>query len=120
MQEIGIETKYLEAILDGKKTIEGRLGKPKFIKLRVGDQLSLREDIWEDGKIIRSVPGQATIKITQILYFETLEEMLGSIDFTAAMPDAANRQEALAKYRKFYSPEEEYEHGIMAISFKLV
>jgi ASC-1-like (ASCH) protein len=120
MQELGVTTELLEAIIDGRKTIECTLGKPQYIKLRPGDQLSVREDMLKDGKIIQSIPHRATIKITQILYFETLEETFHAIDFTAAIPDAYTRDEALAAYKKLYTPEDEYEYGVMAISFKLV
>jgi len=82
--------------------------------------LSLREDVWENGQIVRSIPDRAKVRITQILYFETLEEMLSSIDFTKAIPDAASPEEALAAYRKFYTENDEAEFGVMAISFDLM
>jgi ASC-1-like (ASCH) protein len=120
MQEIGIESAALEEILLGNKTIEGRLGKPKFLKLRVGDELNLREDIWEDNKITESIPNRAIIKITQLLYFETLIEMLESIDITKLIPTLNSPEDALAVYRKFYSEEDEEEYGVIAITFELV
>lgn len=36
MEEIGIESDSLAAILAGTKTTEGRLAKPQFVSLRVG------------------------------------------------------------------------------------
>lgn len=117
MQEIGIESLLLQDILSGKKTIELRLGKPKYIKLRVGDTLSLREDVWDDGNIIESTPDQAEIVIKQLLYFEHFDEALSSIDFQVAIPAAKSKAEALAVYRKFYSPEDEEEYGVIAITF---
>ncbi len=119
MQEIGIESSLLQTVLNGAKTIEVRIGKPKFLKLRVGDEISLREDVWQEGKVITSMPGMATVVITQLLYFENFEEMLGTIEFQAAVPDAESKEDALAIYRKFYSPEDEEEYGVMAITFKL-
>ncbi len=119
MQEIGIESSLLGDILAGKKTIELRLGKPKFIKLRVGDTLSLREDVWADGHCIESTPDQATVVITQLLYFEHFDEALSFIDFQAAIPSAESKAGALAVYRKFYSPEDEEEYGVVAITFTL-
>lgn len=119
MQEIGIESSLLSEILAGNKTIELRLGKPKFIKLRVGDQLSLREDVWEDKQIAESVPDQAMITITQLLYFEHFQEALSFIDFQAVIPAAKSKEEALAVYRKFYTLEDEDEFGVVAITFSL-
>lgn len=119
MQEIGIESSLLSEILAGKKTIELRLGKPKFIKLRVGDKLSLREDVWANGEIIESTPDQAVVTITQLLYFEYLDEALSFIDFQAAIPTATSKAEALATYRRFYSTDDEEEFGVVAITFSL-
>lgn len=120
MQEIGIESSLLQDILAGKKTIEIRLGKPKYIKLRVGDILNIREDVWQDGQIVSSTPDQARIIITQLLYFEYFEEALDSIDFQAAIPRATTKKEALARYRTFYTAKDEEEYGVIAITFSLV
>lgn len=53
--EIGIETTLVEEIKKGNKCIEGRLGKPKFLKLKVGDTLSVHENLWYEGEIIASI-----------------------------------------------------------------
>lgn len=118
MQELGIEAEQLKAIIDGEKTVEILLGKPQYIKLRPGDKLSLREDVLEAGKIVQSVPHRAVVTITQILYFETLEEALNAIDFTAARPEAEDYDAAFAAYRKLYTPKDEHEYGVMAVTFK--
>jgi ASC-1-like (ASCH) protein len=120
MQEIGIESSVLENIRHGRKTIEGRLGKPKFLKLDVGDILHLREDIWDEGVIIASRLSNLKIRITQILYFETFAEMMDSLDHEAAIPDAKTPEEAAAAYRKYYSAEDEQEYGVVAILFELI
>lgn len=120
MQEIGIDSEYMPHILNGTKTVEGRLGKPEYIKLRVGDVLSIREDVRQDGKVIMTTPDRARIEITQILYFETLHEMLQSINYRTAIPDAQSVDEALAEYRKFYSEQDEDEYGAMAITFSVL
>lgn len=120
MHEIGVESSVLDDILIGKKTIEGRLGKPKFLQLRVGNQLSLREDVWENGKITSSVPGRAVIQITQLLYFESFKEMLDTLDYTDIIPSAKSASEALEVYGQFYSSEEESEFGVVAIEFELI
>lgn len=120
MQEIGIESSVLADLLAGYKTIEGRLGKPKYIKFRLGNILTVREDIWKDGKVVKSVPDRAKIQITQLLYFESFDEMLSSLDFRKALPQAHSVREALDTYHQFYSPEDEAEYGVVAITFKLV
>jgi len=120
MHEIGIESSLVEAIRNGEKTIEGSLGKPRFLKMDVGDTLSIREDIWIDGKNIGSQDYKLLVKITQILYFETFKEMLESIDFTAAIPSAKSIRDAVNKYTELYSKDDEEEYGVVAIFFELI
>jgi ASC-1-like (ASCH) protein len=119
MQEIGIESSLVAEILDGNKTIEGRLGKPKYIKMRVGDVLAIREDIYKAGEIVKSIPDQVHVVITQLLYFQSFEEMLSSLDFHRAIPGALNARDALQTYRQYYSATDEEEYGVVAITFKL-
>lgn len=109
----------LQQILSGQKTIEGRLGRGKFLKFRAGDTVSIREDIWHNGRIIESIPGRATILIKQVLYFESFEEMLSSIDAEAVTPGVTTIEEAIVRYRQFYSIADEQEHGVVAIFFRL-
>ncbi len=120
MQEIGIETSLVEAIRNGEKTIEGRLGKPRFLKIQEDDILSIREDIWHNGTIIGSHDDTIRVKVTQVLYFETFKEMLSAVNFQAAVPDANTLEEAVAKYAEFYTPEDEQTYGVVCIMFELI
>lgn len=119
MLEIGIETSVLEDIRLGRKTIEGRLGKPKFLKITEGDVVRIREDIWEGGEIVESLTSDVSIKITQVLYFESFSEMLETLDYKAVLPAALNVEDGLKIYRQFYSAEDEKEYGVVAMLFEL-
>jgi ASC-1-like (ASCH) protein len=119
MHEIGIESALLQDVLTGKKTIEGRIGMPKYLQFRIGDTLRLREDTWQDGQLIRSIPDRARATITQLLYFESFEEMLQAVDFQAAIPNAETKAAALAVYRKYYSEADEAEYGVIAITLRV-
>jgi ASC-1-like (ASCH) protein len=120
MEEIGVESSILADIISGKKTIEGRLGKPRFIRLRVGDVIAIREDIWEGDHITKSISDRARVVITQLLYFESFEEMLHAIDYTRALPSAISTYDAVLIYRKFFTIADEKEYGVIAITFCLV
>lgn len=117
MQEIGIESSVLEDIRAGRKTIEGWLGKAKFLQLKAGDVLALREDIWKEGVIVRSQPSGASIVINEVLYFETFSEMLESLDYKAVIPSALNIEGAIREYRRFYSAADEEKFGVAALLF---
>jgi len=120
MNEIGIETSVLKDILERKKTIEGRLGTKRFLAFKPGDKISLREDIWQDGQIVRSISGRAQIVVKQTVLFKTFQEMLSSLDFVTIIPNAETLEEALVVYRKFYSSEDEKKYGVVAIEFTLL
>lgn len=119
MQEIGIESSLVAEILDGNKTVEGRLGKPKYVKMRVGDVLSIREDTYKSGEIVKSETDRVRVVITQLLYFQSFDEMLSSLDFHRAIPDAISASDALQTYRQYYTNADEEEYGVVAITFKL-
>lgn len=120
MQEIGIESSLVEAIRDGTKTIEGRLGKPRFLAIQPGDQLTIREDIWAGGVKIGSHDSTLLIEVTQVLYFESFAEMLAAVDHAAAIPEAASPEAALATYRAYYTAEDEAEYGVVALFFEAI
>ena len=120
MEEIGLESSLLKATLDGEKTVEVRLGKPRFLKFKEGDIISIREDVWNNNVITKSHSGAAKIQIDQILYFETFKEMLDAIDYTSLIPSAASPEIVLDAYRQFYSVDEEAEYGVVAMMFHLV
>lgn len=119
MQEIGIESSLVEEIKKGNKYIEGRLGKPKFLQLKEDTLLSIREDLWFDGRIIDSFANSLTVRINQILYFESFKEMFGSINFQEAIPSAKTVEEAIEAYKKYYTDADETKYGVLAISFEL-
>ena len=119
MHEIGIETSLVEAIRSGVKTVEGRLGKPRFLQIKEGDILNVREDIWKDGVVIGSHDDVLKLKVTQVLYFESFEEMFAAIDYKSAVPNSANIQDAMNKYSEFFSADDEEEYGVVALFFEV-
>ena len=119
MEEIGIESTLVESIKSGEKTLEARLGKPRFLRIKEDDIISIREDFWYQDKILESLPHALHVKITQVLYFESFKELFDTMDFQSAIPSAKTVDEAIAVYRKFYTSEEERELGVVALSFEV-
>lgn len=120
MIEIGINSKILTQILDGSKTIEGRLAKGKFLTIRTGDLISIREDIYENGEIISSRESAAKIKVTEIEKFNSFNEMLVAKGFERIIPSANSLEEASDEYRRYYSSDDENEYGVLGISFQVI
>lgn len=117
MEEIGIESTLVESIKKGDKYIEARLGKPRFLKIQEGDVISVREDLWLNGKIIDSFPDSLRITITQILYFESFQEMLQTVDHQVVLPSAKTIDDVVTLCKSFYTDEEEREYGVVALYF---
>lgn len=120
MQEIGIESSLTDDILNGQKTIDIELGKPEIIKIKDGDIISIRRDIWQDEKIIKSYKDATRIYVEQVLYFETFQEMLSALDYKEIIPNAKSSNDVLRLYHKLYTAKDEEEFGVVAILFELV
>lgn len=119
MIEIGINSQILTQILDGNKTIEGRLAKDKFLAIRTGDVISVREDIYAGGAIVESRESAVKIKVTEIGKFDSFKEMLAATGFKKVIPSANNLEEASDEYGRYYSSEDEKKYGVLGISFQV-
>lgn len=117
--ELGFESSVLQSILEGKKIVEGRLAKDKFLNFTVGDKILLREDIWEDGEIIDSLKTDKTVGILTIKRYRSFEEMLESEGVENVIPSAQSIEEARSAYRQFYSIENEEKFGVIAFKIAL-
>jgi ASC-1-like (ASCH) protein len=119
MHELGIGSFGLQMVLNGDKTVELCLGKPEFLKLRKGDALLLREQTKQNGQSASPAPGTTHVRITQLLYFETLEEVFSALNYAAIVPTADDPDDVLALYKQLYPAQEVEEYGVIAITFKL-
>lgn len=119
MEEIGVESTLVEAMKGGEKTADVQLGEPHLLRVQEGDQLSIREDFWHEGKILESLSRALQVTVTQVLYFESLEEAFAATDFQDAVPSAQDSDQAILKYREFFSKEDESEYGVVVFSFDL-
>lgn len=120
IHEAGRESSLLEDIVAGRKTVEGRLAKGKFLNFKPGDLVKLRKDVYENGELVASYEDQARSRITKVEKYPSFREMLETVGYEKAIPRAASLEEALRDYRKFYSEDDEAEFGVLAIHFELV
>ncbi len=119
--ESGRATPHIEDIKAGLKTVEGRLFRDKFAKYRVGDQIHLREDVYDmNGKLLREIPDQVRVEITKLEQFPTFKRMLDQVGFKKFLPRAKSLEEAVNEYKKFYDSEDEAKYSVIAIHIKLL
>lgn len=109
MQTIPIEVQepYLSFILNGKKTIEGRLNKGKFKDLKIGDILLIGLD-------------EKRFIIEKTTIYQSFRAMIEKEGIENVIPDKHNINDAEAVYYKFYTKEQEKEFGVIAIKIRKI
>lgn len=114
--ESGRESKLLDDIIAGRKTVEGRLKRGKFAEYRVGDMIKLRRDIRGDDGVLRDgEPGQARVKIIAIREYPDFLSLCRAEGYERVIPHAASAEAAADEYNKYYTAEEQAEYGVLAI-----
>ena len=104
-----IQPRYLDAILSGLKTVEGRIAKPEYLALKPNELITF---IDPNGK-------SCTAEICKVTHFTDFREMLEISTVQACIP-GASLDEALEIYRSFPGyREKEKEFGVVAINIKL-
>lgn len=115
----GRESVLLDAIINGTKTIEGRLGKGKFSEYRVGDTVSLRRDTRdEDGVLRDGEPDAARVIVTAIRQYPDFITMVNEEGFEKVIPGARDARAAADEYNKYYSLEDQRTYGVLAIEVR--
>jgi len=98
--ELDVQEPYLSLIKSGKKIIEGRLGKDKYLNLKKGDLIKINNLEIEIGKVEK---------------YSSFKEMLIMEGVKNIIPDAKDLDSAIQIYYKFYKPEDEDQFGVVAI-----
>jgi len=102
---INVQEPYHSFILEGKKTVEGRLNKGKFAAIEKGDILEL------EPKKIKFVVIEKNI-------YKSFREMIEKEGVANVIPDKNDIDEASDVYYRFYTKEQEQEFGVAAIRIR--
>lgn len=117
--ESGRESKMLDYIIDGRKTVEGRLNRDKFAKYQVGDHIWLRRDYRDENGILQDgKPHAAQVEIIAIRHYKTFFDMVTREGYEKVIPNSSSAQEAADEYNKYYSTEDQAKYGVLAIEVK--
>lgn len=117
----GRESTLLDAIIDGRKTIEGKLNRGKFSDYKPGDIVELRRD-WRDenGVLHDGEPGAARVEVVDVRRYETFLAMCQQENFRTIIPSATSAETAAEVYNRYYSSKEQKEYGILAIEVRVL
>lgn len=119
--ESGRESKLLDDIIAGRKTVEGRLKRGKFAEYRVDDVIKLRRDVrGDDGVLCDGKPDQARVKIVAIREYPDFLSLCRAEGYERVIPHAASAEEAAEEYDKYYSAEDQAECGVLAVEIKIL
>ncbi len=91
---INIQEPYHSLIINGQKTVEGRLNKGKFASIQRGDILVL-------------TPENIEFKVVKKNIYKLFREMIESEGVKNVIPDKTDIEEATNVYYKFYTKEQE-------------
>lgn len=104
---VNVAKEWLTEIEKKRKTIEGRLRKGKFASLKRGNMLYFNDQT-------------LTAEILRVTPYVSFEEYLRVEGLEKTLPGVETIEEGVAVYRQFYSEEDEYLYGVLAIEFQLV
>jgi ASC-1-like (ASCH) protein len=99
--DLNVDERWLKYILNGRKTIEGRLNKNKFRFIRIGDMITFNEIIKKE--------------VISVKYYNSFENYLINEGIDKCLPDVVDINDGINIYREFYSIEDEIKYGIVAI-----
>ncbi len=103
--ELDVQEPYLSLIRNGKKVVEGRLGKSKYMELVAGDLIKIND---------------LELRILEVNKYPSFREMLIMEGVKNVIPDAKDLDSAVNVYYRFYRKEDESEFGVAAICFELL
>ena len=101
---INVQEPYFSFLKNGQKTIEGRLGKEKWLQLKKDEILIVNKSL--------------KLKVIKVTKYKSFEEMLIFEGIKNVIPDKQSLKDAVNVYYNFYSIEDEKKYGVVAIKIK--
>ncbi|MFO7807444.1 MAG: ASCH domain-containing protein [Candidatus Moraniibacteriota bacterium] len=104
--KINVQEPYYDYIINGQKTIEGRLNKGKFSLMQIGDHLLINNEF--------------KCKIKRKTNYKSFQSMIESEGVKSVVPDKKGIQEATNVYYNFFTKEQEQKFGVVAIKISKI
>ena len=102
---ITVKQPWFDFIKQGKKTVEGRLNRGLFARLKVGDKIT-----W----IHKNLKYQ--VNVVYIKKYDSFKQLLEEETIEKVLPNMSDINKGLEKvYHRYYTPEDEKQNGVVAI-----
>ena len=104
--DLEVQQPYFDAIMSGTKTIEGRLAKERYLKLKEGNLVHITNSS-------DTMSMEKTIKAVR--YYASFEAAFEKLDYRKAIPNAKNVNDAISVYEQFYPAAVQEKFGVVFI-----
>lgn len=106
MRSLFLKGKYLGMILDGTKSLEGRVGYENIKNIKRNDQILFN--------------GRYKARILRVSRYTTFKEALSKEDFKKLIPDVDSQKESLQLYESLFPLWKQEKLGVYIFEFKLI
>tara|TARA_Y100000816_G_scaffold289823_1_gene277098 strand:- start:4 stop:417 length:414 start_codon:yes stop_codon:yes gene_type:complete len=122
--EKGVQEPWFSLIKNGQKSVEGRLNKGDFSKMKPGDIVIWTNaiNVNEKGKV-KTLVRKVKTKIIRIANYSSFYNMIKTerLKNTLPAPGIKTIQDGVNNvYYKFYNPKDEKEKGVKAICLRVL
>lgn len=102
--ELDVQEPYLTFIKLGKKRVEVRLGKDKYLNLKPGDLIKIND---------------VKVEVVSVCKYSSFKDMLITEGIKNVIPNSKDLNSAIKVCYKFYSKEDEKTFGVTGITIKV-
>jgi ASC-1-like (ASCH) protein len=114
-----LDPTWFDAIQNGIKIAEGRIGKPWVLALELGDEIEFTRRPAPDVIPDKNAP-TLVIKITELHRYGTFTALFDDVGLERVLPGILSYDDGVNVYRKWYSEKDENDKGVIGIFFKVL
>lgn len=109
---VHLDADIFDVVLNGTKTVEGRVNDEKRRMLKVGDKLIFLKRPDEIERI------EAIVE--DLVYYDSFKDMIKDYDIESVYLPGYSKEYYIELLKRFYSDEEQAKYGVVAIKFRKI
>jgi ASC-1-like (ASCH) protein len=104
-----LQQKWYNLLLSGEKTVEGRMAKEKYKKLKIGDKVLMADGLYAQEFVI-----------LDIRKYKSVKDFISCEGLSTTLPGVKTMKEGIDIYLEFYDEKEVEKLGFLAFEVKRV